>query len=325
MKSFAVAALLGLAQAYTPEEQNFVDLMASEEKDILTFETDEQIEEEEDMWENEEDTQELMNEHLTPAQKAKYELQKKEFNEAAKATSDWLQSVDKFGKRVHNMRKRNFMHLKRRMAVWCKQRAIVKKDFDMVAAQVKANFHLDNMPNNHRKMNLTNQKQISDSLNKLKMADRRLKHTIKRDVTRYVKRDQRITKWSQQRWMAKYQPAMEKAEKEWQDFGKSVSNVEDEQELNEATTQLNSAAYGATETVESYPVERVSLQRTIAYSILATFSMAGIIAALFYRPSKKQEKKITVDLESNAPVAKKEIKKTLKSIMKENNAKVTLM
>lgn len=218
------------------------------------------------------------------------------------------------------MRKRNFMHLKRRMKVWCRQRAVVKQDFNQLAYKVKTNFHLENNAQTHQgKMYLTNQTQISASINKLKKADRRLKHTIKMDVKRYIKRDQKINRWAAQRWNAKWGPAMEKAEKEWNDFGKSVSNSEDDEIYELSTNQMSMAAYG-----NSYPVERVSLQRTIVYSILATFAMAGIIAALFYRPGKKQEKKISLDVE-NATPAKKEIKKTLKSIMKENNVKVNLM
>jgi len=51
------------------------------------------------MWEIEEEV-ELMNENLTPAQRKRYELQKKEFNEAASAMHNWLKSAKRYGKRV---------------------------------------------------------------------------------------------------------------------------------------------------------------------------------------------------------------------------------
>lgn len=128
---------------------------------------------------------------------------------------------------------------------------------------------------------------------------------------------------------------MKKVGKEWNDFGKSI-NTQEEQidfDADAEVTQLNSAAYGQTtqqvaaETVESAPLERISLARCIAYSTLGTFSIAGIIAALFYKPGKAEEKKaaISQDNEAIPSMKKKEIKKTLKTIMKENNVKVNLM
>lgn len=129
---------------------------------------------------------------------------------------------------------------------------------------------------------------------------------------------------------------MQKVGKEWDDFGKSISTQEEQIDFDAdaEVTQLNSAAFGKTEqvatepaveTVESAPVERISLGRCIAYSTLATFSIAGIIAALFYKPGKAQEKKAISEDNEAVPMKKKEIKKTLKTIMKENNVKVNLM
>lgn len=175
---------------------------------------------------------------------------------------------------------------------------------------------------------LTNQHQISEALNRLKRADRKLKHTIKRDVHAFIRRDQRINAWAAKRWNTKLGPALGKVEKEWADFGKTISTEEQPASYDDAVTQLNAAVNGeVTVSAEATTaVERVSLARCIVYSTLATFSIAGIIAALFYKPGKAQEKK-QFDLEDpeNAPVEKKQIKKTLKNIMKENNVKVNLM
>lgn len=129
MKTLAVALLLGLTQAeLTKEEQSLVTEYENEVNELMAQPTDEQLDEEDNMWEMEEET-ELLNENLTAAQRQKYELQKKEFNEAAQATYSWLQKAGKLHKKVNAAKKRNFMHLKNRMAVWCKRRAIVKRDF----------------------------------------------------------------------------------------------------------------------------------------------------------------------------------------------------
>lgn len=192
MKTLAVAMLLGLAQAeVTAEEQTLINEFENEEKELMEFQTDEQLDEEDNMWEMEEET-ELLNENLTQAQRAKYELQKREFNEAAQATYSWLQKAGKLHHKVQMKKKANFMHLKNRMKVWCKRRAIVKRDFKALAAQVRQNFHVQDLANNHKKAYLSNQHNISQALNKLKRADRKLKHTVKRDVKNYIKRDQRI-------------------------------------------------------------------------------------------------------------------------------------
>lgn len=74
-------------------------MMNADEQEILAIPTDEELQNDEDMWEMEEEV-ELMNENLTPAQRQKYNLQKKEFNEAASALSDWLQNANRYGKRV---------------------------------------------------------------------------------------------------------------------------------------------------------------------------------------------------------------------------------
>jgi len=219
------------------------------------------------------------------------------------------------------------MHLQHRMKVWCKKRAIVKKDFEVLAQKVKANFHVSDLANNHKEAYLSNQHAISDQLNKLKRADRKLKHTVKRDVKHYLHREKRINQWAKHRWTHKLGPALEKVDEEWEDFGRSISTEENE-DANVAVTQLTAAVNGETTVApETYPLERVSLARCIIYSTLATFSIAAIIAALFYKPGKTQDKKkqIVIADSENASVEKKEIKKTLKSIMKENNVKVNLM
>ena len=77
----------------------------------------------------------------------------------------------------------------------------------------------------------------------------------------------------------------------------------------------------------SAPLKKYSLFQCILFSTIVVFAIAGSYAALMQaiisRGKKTEKKVMRVDME-RAP-KKKEAKKTLKSIMKDNNVKVTLM
>ena len=75
--------------------------------------------------------------------------------------------------------------------------------------------------------------------------------------------------------------------------------------------------------VPELPSKRMSLLETIAASTIFTFSCAAIVAACLYDPAKAAAMNKKVDI--SPKMEKKETKKTLDSILKSNNTKVSLV
>ena len=71
------------------------------------------------------------------------------------------------------------------------------------------------------------------------------------------------------------------------------------------------------------PAKRATLGETIVYSTLFVFAVAALAAAALYEPQQVSKVNKVTDQEKGS--SKKVIKKTLAKVLKNNNAKVSLM
>lgn len=79
--------------------------------------------------------------------------------------------------------------------------------------------------------------------------------------------------------------------------------------------------------MEIMPSKKMDLITCIAYSTAFVFMVAAFVAAALYTPKKesKVEQMTAVVVDGPAQPNKKQLKKTLKSIMKNNNTKTSLI
>ena len=162
------------------------------------------------------------------------------------------------------------------------------------------------LKNGRKEFHFAAEKSLSNQIAAFKRSHRHVRVVIKRDNQTYFRNDQKINNWVKGRYqktIKRNENALKKQAKKTVIAVKNDINMVEEDEFNH---------------------NRMSLIETIACSAVFVFSCAALAAAALYDPKKKVQAKVIVDSEV-APAPKKQIKKTLDSILKNNNTSVTLI
>lgn len=286
--SFAVAALFGMAVAS-------IETVAEPE---LTFPTEEETEQ---LWLAEE----------TEMNAQTHAAAQREVNRLAQIANAYSQKVKTLTGEEKRLKRKNLNLLMKKAAVWKRMRATHKAKFQQLVKNMKKNARVISLKGGRKQFKFLGEASLSKQIDALKASDRRIKFTVKRDLQAWMANERKINASLKKKYMTTIKGTENQLKAQAKKTVRAVKNDINMVEDNE---------------VDFVNKNRMSLIETIACSAVFVFSCAALAAAALYDPKTKAQakKQVVVDNES-APAHKKQIKKSLDSILKNNNTKVTLM